>query len=100
MEKDGYDFVEMLKRQFVHFPRGGFGMDDILDAQAYQEDLLIPRPMHTGPTVDMGKKALPNDVIRDTPEGEPQKKGLYVPKHFAGRTGHMGRWVPGRFKNA
>ena len=74
-------------------------MDDVLDVQAYQEDLLIPRPM-TGGAHAEPSKALPNDVIRDKAEGVERNSGLYVPKRFSGQAPKIGRWVPGRFKNA
>lgn len=96
MDKDNYDFIEVLKAQYLHFPRGGYGMDDILDVQAYQEELLIPRPMKSELPAEMAK-ALPNDVIQDkAPE---RRAGVYVPKGFSGQKARNGRWVPGRFKN-
>jgi hypothetical protein len=101
IQKNGYDLIAVLKHQFMHFPRGGDGEDDLLDAQAYQEDLLIPRPMSGDTVVEARKSAPPNDVQVEKPEGAATNTGLYVPPKFKGHAGigHAGRWVPGRFRN-
>jgi hypothetical protein len=93
----GYDLIEILKHQYLHFPRGGEGEDDLLDAQAYQEDLLLPINM-PGRVFSEKQVAKANDVV-DVPKPQ-ATRGMYVPESFVAQKGRVGRWVPQRFNNA
>jgi len=93
----GYDLIETLKHQYLHFPRGGDGEDDLLDAQAYQEDLLLPINM-PGRAFEAKQAPKANDIV-DVPQPQHSSNGRYVPESFAGQKGRQGRWVPQRFTN-
>ena len=96
---DNYDLVEVLKQQFMHFPRGGDGEDDLLDAQAYQEDLLIAKPITTKDKEPI-QKARANDVLEPKePTKELQgRSGKYTPR-MRNTSRSNGRWTPTRFRN-
>lgn len=93
----GYDLIEILKHQYLHFPRGGEGEDDLLDAQAYAEDLLLPLNMPGG--IRGGQTPLKANDVVDAPIERKTNAGLYVPAKFHGARPRVGRWVPGKFTN-
>lgn len=101
-----YDLVKLLYHQLTKFPHAGLNEDDLLDAQAYGEDLLRPLPQQKAASAAPTPPRPPADAAPRRSEVEAPKQGgrtagRYLPelarKARADQDqGRRGRYMPGR----
>jgi phage terminase large subunit-like protein len=103
LPKDGakghYDFIEAHNDQLLKFPNGS--KDDVIDVEAYSEQMMRPLPMHTTPTKSEKVYARPGEYSREKQDDLARIGGRAVPvmptkMGAALQSQHPGQRVGGR----